>query len=427
MHPVMFGTRPAGQKHSPAQPITGIRFMGSPKDPKDPITQNTARQEPGDSLQLHSSRSSKKGFKPLAYLLSALLGAAGSTAIDQHRMSKMETEFQRAHSTLVKNDLELANDIMNLEEMDVLLGKAITQQEKRLQQQIKAGDQFVLKQNKNELAQLEAQFKKELAPIQQTVISPEIIAQRMPASLMITGQTRSVDENGKTITGMGIGSGVFVQDAQQNTFIITNNHVIDDIAINWEQVDAGTQPPLVLIQLYSGTTEPGGYALAMPIAQDKDADLAVLKVIVPSVQVSKTEKGLTISTDEAPAKTKFVPPAAFTADDFRDLEKEPLKLGEAVGVMGAPSGLFDSFTKGSVSNAERFTPLTQGVRGPQTDAAINGGNSGGAMIDRQGRLIGIVNSKIENSDGLGFAIGSNAVLNWLEKNGIPLSEDTAQK
>ena len=102
---------------------------------------------------------------------------------------------------------------------------------------------------------------------------------------------------------------------------------------------------------------------------------------------------------------------------------EPLPLGDSSGVevgddvvaMGSPFGLEGTITSGIVSALHRqmeapnrFT-ITDTL---QTDAAINHGNSGGPLLDRQGRVIG-VNAQIESesggSDGVGFAIPSNTV------------------
>ena len=102
---------------------------------------------------------------------------------------------------------------------------------------------------------------------------------------------------------------------------------------------------------------------------------------------------------------------------------EPLRLGDsndvavgdAVLAMGSPFGLEGTVTSGIVSALHRqmtapndFT-ITDTI---QTDAAINHGNSGGPLLDRRGRVIG-VNAQIETesggSDGVGFAIPSNTV------------------
>ncbi len=90
-------------------------------------------------------------------------------------------------------------------------------------------------------------------------------------------------------------------------------------------------------------------------------------------------------------------------------------VGDPVLAFGSPFGLEGTVTAGIVSALHRemtapnnFT-ITNTI---QTDAAINHGNSGGPLLDRRGRVIG-VNAQIESesggSDGVGFAIPSNTV------------------
>ena len=92
-----------------------------------------------------------------------------------------------------------------------------------------------------------------------------------------------------------------------------------------------------------------------------------------------------------------------------------VRVGDSVLALGSPFGLEGTLTSGIVSALHRemtapnnFT-ITNTI---QTDAAINHGNSGGPLVDRRGRVIG-VNAQIESesggSDGVGFAIPSNTV------------------
>ena len=90
-------------------------------------------------------------------------------------------------------------------------------------------------------------------------------------------------------------------------------------------------------------------------------------------------------------------------------------MGDAVVAMGSPFGLEGTVTSGIVSALHRQMTAPNNFRildSIQTDAAINHGNSGGPLLDQQGRVIG-VNAQIESesggSDGVGFAIPSNTV------------------
>ncbi len=84
----------------------------------------------------------------------------------------------------------------------------------------------------------------------------------------------------------------------------------------------------------------------------------------------------------------------------------PLNIGEECFALGAPKGLSGTVTKGIVS----ATRTLRGVQLVQTDAAINKGNSGGPLVDRQGIVIGLCDFKLTgDAEGLGFAVGTEAI------------------
>ena len=162
----------------------------------------------------------------------------------------------------------------------------------------------------------------------------------------------------------GQGSG-FVYDEQGT--IVTNQHVVDG-------ADS------VTVTFWDGST-----AEAKLVGSDASTDVAVLDV------------------DVSPEKLR--PLALGDSGD--------LAVGDAVVAIGSPYGLEETLTTGVVSalNREITAPNDFAIAGAiQTDAAINHGNSGGPLLDGEGRVIGI-NSQIESesggSDGIGFAVPSN--------------------
>jgi len=94
-------------------------------------------------------------------------------------------------------------------------------------------------------------------------------------------------------------------------------------------------------------------------------------------------------------------------DKLRFGDSEEVQIGENVIVIGNPYGLQFSATGGSVSQVNQKG--LNGIRAYiQTDAAVNPGNSGGPLINKQGKVIGIVNFKMGGSaEGIGFALESN--------------------
>lgn len=159
-----------------------------------------------------------------------------------------------------------------------------------------------------------------------------------------------------------LGSGVIVDGAGH---IVTNHHVIAN-------ADA------IRVQLADGRVAP-----ARIVGRDPDTDLAVLKI------------------DLTP-----LPVVTFGRSD-------QLRVGDVVLAIGNPVGLSQTVTHGIVSAVSRqqlgIAPLEDFI---QTDAPINFGNSGGALVDTRGDLIGIntaIPAKNLGIEGIGFAIPVNMV------------------
>lgn len=164
----------------------------------------------------------------------------------------------------------------------------------------------------------------------------------------------------RTRTEGSLGSGVV---ADENGYIVTSNHVIQGA----EQV---------LVQLYDGRR-----ATASVVGSDPDTDLAVLHIDLPDL-----------------------PSLSFGSSD-------KLMIGDVVLAIGNPFGLTHTVTQGIVSATGRgqlgVSPFENFI---QTDAAINLGNSGGALVNTRGQLIGVNAARLGRiPEGIGFAIPVNLV------------------
>ncbi|OZS42129.1 Do family serine endopeptidase [Photobacterium sanguinicancri] len=168
----------------------------------------------------------------------------------------------------------------------------------------------------------------------------------------------------------GLGSGVIV-DAQKG-YIVTNHHVIDGA-------------DKIMVQLFDGRE-----VSAELIGSDKMSDIALLKL--------ETADNLT---------------------EIKIADSDGLRVGDFAVAIGNPFGLGQTVTSGIISalgrsglNIENFENFIQ------TDAAINSGNSGGALVNLNGELIGI-NTAILGPNGgnvgIGFAIPANMVKNLSEQ------------
>ena len=176
--------------------------------------------------------------------------------------------------------------------------------------------------------------------------------------------------------GSGTGSGFIIRSTAKESFVLTNNHVVDGAG--------GTQKITVTFQDQT-------QASATIVGTEASYDLAVLRI----------DRGNL--------------PVAVLGDS------NDVVVGDATIAIGSPLGLTGTVTSGIVSALNR--PVTAGdatdvsfISAIQTDAAINPGNSGGPLVNSRGEVIGI-NSAIattgssvsgqSGSIGLGFAIPIN--------------------
>ncbi len=193
----------------------------------------------------------------------------------------------------------------------------------------------------------------------------------------------------------GQGSGIIMS---VDGYIVSNAHVIDKAT------------KAIKVVLNDGRE----YA-AEVIGSDANTDIAVIKIPATDLE-----------------------PAEFCDSD-------DVKLGEEVVAIGNPAGYRNSITKGIVSGLDRRILSENSmsmISCIQVDAAVNPGNSGGALFNMWGQVIGITSSKLASVDyeGIGFAIATNDAKEIIEqlmehgstegraKIGItfyPISEETA--
>lgn len=193
---------------------------------------------------------------------------------------------------------------------------------------------------------------------------PEAVAEKtMPSVVGIT--TRQVRESNDLFFGTrsqlveGVGSGVVLS---ADGYILTNSHVI---------ADGKAQDVKVLFM-------DGNEMEASMIWNDVLLDLAVLKVEAENL----------------------------TAAELGDSDK--IKIGQPAVAIGNPLGLeFErTVTSGIISGANRTFAVTDNFKMEgliQTDASINNGNSGGPLLDQEGKVIGINTLKLMTVEGMGFA------------------------
>ena len=177
---------------------------------------------------------------------------------------------------------------------------------------------------------------------------------------------------------LGLGSGVVITD---DGYILTNQHV------------AGNKYSSCYVTISDGTVCEGSVVWA-----DENIDLAIVKI-------NKSQL------------------------DFLELgDSDNITIAEEVYAIGNPLGMEfqNTVTKGIISSTHRTIKIENDEKNVymedliQTDSTINEGNSGGALINSEGKLIGINTVKISNAEGIGFAVPVNIVkpiVNKLVNNG----------
>lgn len=177
-------------------------------------------------------------------------------------------------------------------------------------------------------------------------------------------------------TATATGSGIIISE---DGYILTNNHVVSSSSSSsnssYYQVSEASK---LTVTLFNDDTE---YE-AKIVGKDEQTDLAVIKI---------EKSGL--------SKAEFA-------------DSDSIKVGEFAMAVGNPLGMQSSITCGVISAVNRKITDSDGKQFTliQTDAAINSGNSGGALVNSQGQVIGINTLKLQGTgiEGMGFAIPINS-------------------
>ncbi len=209
----------------------------------------------------------------------------------------------------------------------------------------------------------------------------------------------------KAGTSTASGSGIIMSE---DGYILTNNHIVNSTSTNsFYEVSKANK---VTVYLYNDKTP---YE-AKIVGTDEQTDLAVIKI----------------------EKTGLKAAEIGNSDN--------VKVGEFTMAIGNPLGMESSVTGGMISAVNREVTDTDGKKYTliQTDTAINQGHSGGALVNAEGKVIGINTLKLSGTgiEGMGFAIPINSTLDiynqlvqynkvkrpYIGITGIDLDEKTAE-
>lgn len=182
-------------------------------------------------------------------------------------------------------------------------------------------------------------------------------------------------------TATASGSGIIISE---DGYILTNNHVVSTSSASLSSYYQISEATSVHVYLHNDETP---YE-AKIIGTDSETDLAIIKVDL----------------------------TGLTAAEFGN--SDSLKIGEFAMAVGNPLGLKSTITSGIISALNREVIDEDGKKYVliQTDAAINSGNSGGALVNSQGQVVGINTLKLSGSgiEGIGFAIPINSAVDIIQ-------------
>ncbi len=188
----------------------------------------------------------------------------------------------------------------------------------------------------------------------------EVVEEVIPSVVSVSTTKLARTQLSRVVPVKGQGSGVILTD---EGFLVTNAHVVEGA----RDVD---------VTLYDGRT-----FKAVVVGESKVRDLAILKIDAEGL--NPLEMG----------------------------DSETLRVGQFAIAVGSPLGLGSTVTFGMVSAVDRTIQsqrsFLEGLI--QTSAQINPGNSGGALVDSEGKLIGVPTAMIPWSQGIGFAIAVNTL------------------
>ncbi len=203
-------------------------------------------------------------------------------------------------------------------------------------------------------------------------ILPSIVGIKVTYNVT-TNSMFSMFGGSSTSSASASGSGIIISE---DGYILTNNHVVDSKSESvYYEISEATS---VKVKLFNDDKEYD----AEIIGKDSQTDLAVLKIKA----------------------------SGLVAAEFAD--SDSVKVGEFSMAVGNPLDLGSTITCGVVSAVNREVSDDEGNKYIciQTDAAINSGNSGGALVNSEGKVIGVNTLKISSTgvEGIGFSIPINS-------------------
>ncbi len=263
----------------------------------------------------------------------------------------------KTNELIAQNLANVADKIQGLEDTDNTLASILDTQGKTFSSEITK-----IQEETEESSKQNEELRKQLASVEKDISSLEVTS----------GDFSSVIEDSipavvRVLTDVGQGSGFFVKesrldDRNDGAYVVTNFHVIQGSSV---------------IQIQ---TKDGKLSQGQLIGYQPGWDLALIRITEnhPNLRLANSDKA---------------------------------KVGEKVIAVGNPLGFGFTVTEGIISQIQSVG----GLEFIQHSVAINPGNSGGPLINTDGEIVGVNTFKVGGAEGLGFAIPSNRVKDFIDQ------------
>jgi S1-C subfamily serine protease len=231
-----------------------------------------------------------------------------------------------------------------------------------------------------------------LALVENRTDIPKVVSKAAPATVSI-------------FMGRGVGSGFWIKCKDGKHRIVTNAHVV-------------TRPMTVRGDFGIPTRAIGlmeNSDVVLYTVSDKDKETTI-KGVVSKPLSGQGKYAVDLDMDIAviePGDKGFKLPSTIQPLALADFDKSKPNIGDLVFKVGSGKGLPGTISMGIVSRVERKG--LNSVPSIQTDTSINPGDSGGPLINMDGNVVGVNNSKIDGAEGLGFSIPAPYVKKLLQE------------
>ena len=223
----------------------------------------------------------------------------------------------------------------------------------------------------------------------------------------------SATANPSTTSASGVASGFLITDTDERgtaqRYLLTNAHCVRYV----KKTRTGLSPFGSSYE-YVWTS----YGKIICTFEDSETSYYELEIVAYGAYNDENKSAENDQADIALLRIKGTQPSNEAHPSLKIASSDYTKRGDAVALIGNPEGVGEtnSVTTGTVSQTGISIASWGAGTFLMTDAAVNGGNSGGPMVDILGTVVGIVESKLvdESIDNMGFALSAGTVIDFIE-------------